>query len=253
MTARLRWRPLVLPTIVGTAAVGAGYLIARQASAPGDMQALVLFWIVPLGLVAALVGLAGYLGRVHDEDPGGAPTQALATGSALAIGLAVGLVATPILGLTYPPVTYLNATGISDLQLAAGDAEYQPDPTAPTQCRSLADATAAGQVVVTTAGIFRGEHVVATLGRSADGALDLITIELDGASDIPIVWTGQANVTTHDPDGRSGRATFDGLVGTNLALRGLPAAQAEGALGDWPSRISGTLTWSCGSWSAKPA
>ena len=252
MSIRLTWRALVCPSIAAIAALGAGYLIARQASAPGDMQGLVYFWVIPLGMVALLGIVAGTLGRVHDDDPAGAPTQAVASGGALLAGLLIGLVATPVLGLTYPPVIYLHATGTSSLELVHA-AQSQPDPTATTTCRSLGDATAAGQVAVTTAGVFRGQHVLATLGRSADGTLDVITIELDGANDIPVAWSGQASVVTQDPDGRSGRATFDGLVGYNVATRGLPAAQASGSLGDWPARISGTLTWSCGSWSAKPA
>ena len=252
MTARLRWRPLAIPAFAGTAAVGLGYLIAHQASAPGDFQALVYFWIIPIGMVALIGIIAGIGGRSRDGDPAAAPTQAVASGAALAVGLLVGLVATPLLGLTYPPVTYLHASGTADLQLASS-AEYQPDPTAPTECRSLGDATAAGQVAVSTAGSFRGEHVIVSLARAVDGTLTAITIELDGASDIPIVWSGVATVVTRDPDGRSGRATFDGLVGTNVAVKGLPAAQASGSLGDWPARISGTLTWSCGSWSRNPA
>ena len=63
---------------------------------------------------------------------------------------------------------------------------------------------------MTTAGVFRGEHVLATLSRAADGSLTALTIELDGASDIPIAWTGPATVGTGDSDGRSGRATFEG-------------------------------------------
>lgn len=252
MTARLRPRPLILPAIAGLAAAGAGYLIARQASAPGDFQGLVYFWVIPIGLVALITILAGVVGRTHDEAWTGAPTQSLASGSALVVGLLVGLVATPLLGLTYPPVTYLHANGTSELQLATA-ADYRPDPTASTECRSLADVTAADQVAVTTAGIFRGERVLATLSRATDGSLTAITIELDGASDIPIVWSGQASVTTADADGRAGRATFDGLVGANIAVKGLPAGQASGSLGDWPPRISGTLTWSCGTWSRNPA
>jgi hypothetical protein len=202
-------------------------------------------------MVALISILAGVLGRTHDDEWTGAPTQSLAAGSALVVGLVAGLVGTPMLGLTYPPVTYLHALGTSDLQLATS-ADYRPDPTASAECRSLADATAAGEVAVTTAGIFRGERVLATLSRASDGSLTAITIELDGASDIPIVWTGQASVTTADADGRAGQATFDGLVGANIAVRGLPAGQASGSLGDWPQRISGTLTWSCGSWSRNP-
>jgi hypothetical protein len=252
MPRQLPWRPLLLPAIAASSALGAGYLIARQASAPGDMQGLVYFWCIPIGMVALLGITAGTLGRTHDEDPNGAPTQAMASGAALGLGLVLGLVLTPVLGLTYPPVTYLSAVGTSNLQLVSS-ADFQPDPTAATQCRSLGDATAAGQVVVETAGIFRGEHVIATLARSVDGTLTAITIELDGTSDIPVAWTGNATVVTGDADGRSGRATFDGLVGTNIAVRGLPAGQASGSLGDWPMRISGTLTWSCGSWSRNPA
>ena len=252
MSRQLRWRPLALPAVAAAAALGAGYLIARQASAPGDMQGLVYFWVIPIGRVALLGITAGTLGRTHDEDPAGAPTQAVASGSALLVGLLAGLIATPVLGLTYAPVTYLHASGTSDLQLASS-VGFQPDPTAATECRSLGDATAAGQVAVNTAGVFRGEHVIVTLARALDGTLTAITIELDGASDIPIIWTGVATVVTRDPDGRSGRATFNGLVGQNIAERGLPVAQASGSLGDWPARISGTLTWSCGIWSRNPA
>jgi hypothetical protein len=252
MTARLRPRALVIPAIAGIAALGAGYLIARQASAPGDFQGLVYFWVIPIGMVSLIGMIAGTLGRTHDEDAGGAPTQALASGAALAVGLVAGLIATPLFGLTYAPVTYLHADGTSELQLATS-AEYKPDPTAPTECRSLGDVTQAAQVSVTTAGIFRGERVLATLTRGDDGTLKDITIELDGASDIPIVWTGEATVTTLDADGRSGRATFDGLVGANIAFKGLPVGQSADTLGDWPARISGSLTWTCGSWSRNPA
>jgi hypothetical protein len=245
------WRWAILPTVVLASGVAAGYLIAREASAPGELKWLVYTWLIPIGLVGLLFTLAGAIGRSHAEvaSPTG-QTQALATGIALAAGAVIGIVMTPVLGLTYPPAVVLAAAGPSTLTLPAAQ-DFDGSPSSVAACRSVAGATAMAAVDVQTAGRLRGEVLNAEVRRDPAGTgIDTITIELNRADGPVILWDGPVAIATVDPDGRAGTATFSDLAGANAADKGLPRASAGPGDG-WPSTLAGTLTWTCGAWTPR--
>lgn len=240
-------RLVVLPGLVLVGSVYAGYLIARQASAPGELQGLVYTWLVPIGLVALLLSLAGAIGRSHPSDePRMAPTQAMAAGIALAAGTIVGVVLTPILGLTYKPAVVLGATGPAVLALS-GRPDFVADPSAAATCRSVPDGTALMALDVQTAGRLRTERLLVELVRDAATSRDTITIQLGGEGGLVVIWDGDATISPSDVDAHAGTATFGDLAGANAADKGLPRA-SNGPSDGWPATLSGTLTWSCVDW-----
>src|SRR5579862_1535453 len=249
-TPRFAGRAAVLPTLVLAGGAFAGYLIARQASAPGDLSALVYTWLIPLAFVASLLALAGYTGRLRSSEPEQmmAPTQVMWAGIALALGTVVGLVATPLLGLTYAPQVVLQATGPAALELA-GVADYEPT-NATATCQSVADGQTVDQVAIDQVGTLRGVRLIAVVGPDPTAASgETIDIELSGDTGQAILWQGTPRVTLGGADGRTGSATFEDIVGQDESLKVGPLNQPA-PIDPWPATLTGTLTWSCGDWHA---
>ena len=244
------WRAAVLPGLVLAFAVWVGYLIARQATAPGDLQALVYMWLVPIGLVAALLATSGFVGRDHDEDPRGAPTQALAVGLALAIGTITGLVATPLLGLTYQPEPIFQAAGPANLDLA-NPIDFHDSAGATAECRSTVDRAATAQVRIADVGELQGSPITVLVVPDPTGSGDAsIALELAGSgpdTGRTILWRGSTSIQLREFDGRSGSATFQGLVGEDAGLFVGPAL-SPAPIDPYPATLSGTVTWTCGEW-----
>jgi len=244
------WRAAVLPLLVLGFAIWAGYAIAHQATAPGDLQPLVYMWLVPIALVAALLGTSGFVGRDHDEDPRGAPTQALAVGVALAVGTIVGLVGTPLLGLTYQAEPVFHAAGPANLDLA-DPIDFQVSVTATAECRSTVDRDATAQVRIADVGELQGGPMtVLVVPDPTGGGNDSIALELAGTGDATgrtILWHGSTSIQLREFDGRSGSATFVGLVGEDESLRVGPG-NSPAPIDPYPATLSGTVTWTCGEW-----
>lgn len=244
------WRAAVLPALVLAFAIWVGYLIAHQATAPGDLQALVYMWLVPIGLVAALLATSGFVGRDHDEDPRGAPTQALAIGLALAIGTITGLVGTPMLGLTYQPEPIFHAAGPANLDLA-DPIDFHVSVTATAECRSTVDRVATAQVRIADVGELQGSPITVLVVPDPTGfGNDSIALELAGAgpdTGRTILWRGSTSIHLREFDGRSGSATFEGLIGQDAGLFVGPA-NSPAPVDPYPATLSGTVTWTCGEW-----
>jgi hypothetical protein len=168
------------------------------------------------------------------------------------IGAVAGTVLGPRFGITYHPPVTLHAGGSAAIVLASL-ADLQTRAAATADCSSIEDGTRLAEITSQDVGSLRGARLLATVDRGPSGSAggDSISIEIGGeavsAGAPALLWQGPATVSGVDADGRSGTATFAGLVAANPADKSLNGGTPAPVAG-WPTSLSGTLTWSCGEW-----
>lgn len=201
---------------------------------------LILAILFVLGIVAAAVGL--------QPDRRGRPAAraVIVSGALLVVGVAVGWVTTPVLGLGYRPPLLFEASGTMSLALDGLDG-FASEGDAAAFCRSEPDSDAIATVDANAVGRVATGTVTASVRLDASDLPDSRPIFVFGITpavkgeDAAPNWRGAAEAVQLLETGRGGSITF-----TEASL----VEDETGRLPNgWPGRLSGTLSWSCDAWS----
>lgn len=254
-----RLRELAAGTFLGAMALGAllaGRWAAGQASLGGLSGIFATVELVFVGgaIVAGLVivGLAA-AGFRHGHLSPAIATVFLA--AALAVGGAIvgAVTARATAGVPRAPVI-LRADARLHLELAVPSLPFTSRDDGEAECRSGGDSTSVNELSGLDLGELGSGTLRVGLALGSDVGLASGEFFIDGG-DLPegspmVVWTGAVVATPTRSDRSAGRLTF-----TSLPLSrgdGKPAADSAPPMpgAPWPSTLSGTLTWTCGPWSA---
>ena len=226
-------------------AIGAffGYLTAYQASLP-DLAGLasVLYFV----LAALIIGLAALVGLVALVWPGGRGRSAglltLATAGLLGLGYLGGVVLTPVLGLDYRAPVTLQARGTATLRLE-GQPSFTTEESASASCTSGRDSVEVQEVWAALGAVGRGT----VQGQVTRTGSDLVSVTFEyreaGITHQGPEWTARDQTAELENGGASGHVAFKNAVLVEYAT----SSQ------DWPSALSGDLTWACEPWGTPSA
>ena len=249
-TALERWRLVWWAAAFGVGAY-AGYQISFSLTGPSSwgvvgLIAAGMFWVawtvafiaIP-GLVAAFLYRTVFKGRLPEAR------TVVAFAALYAAGVEIGSVVTPALGLEQPNFqsrepAVLEAPGTMSLSLE-GLAGYTARGEVLAECLSEPDGEGISLVTAPGVGAIDGIDVrVVTSGIELEPASVTLSPQPTAGSKLRS-WSGPVEFVERTVGGRGGRITF---VGAALEA----GAPGEPAPEDWPTALSGTVTWSCGDW-----
>lgn len=244
--------------VAGACVIGVlvGRAIAYQASVGGLGGALGVGFLSFL-LIVTVVGLAA-VGLVATKVRHGHISRAIGTILAAAGLLTAGAIgghatAAAFGGLHHEPVV-LEATGQTRFELQAGTMPFVTRDGGRAVCRSVPDGRNVADVTALELGELGSGTVRATLTLPVQ-ASDVATAEfwIDGGDlpegSIQPFWRGSVQITESGADNASGKLTFKGLDRSSGGALPKPASSdpTSGA-SDWPSTLSGALSWTCQPW-----
>ncbi len=258
VSAGSQTRTILAGIVLGVPAIGA-FLAGRAAAAQSHEGGLSgIFAMVDLAvgggavvIALLIVGLTAFAFRGRRGS--GAITTVFLAAGVIVVGAFAGTVTAPLTGgLPRPPIV-LRADARVHVDLDRPPLSFAPSYDGVAECRSEPDT----RTVSDLSGLDLGElgpgtvRVGVAFGAGNDTSIQLF---IDGG-DLPdgsptVTWTGPGTASATRGDFSSGQVAF-----TRLPLsfgRGKPAESAPAKAGvAWPATLSGTLTWTCGTWAAR--
>ena len=155
-----------------------------------------------------------------------------------------------------PTPVVLEADGTTHIQMPASTVPFVAKADGVARCRSGPDSRTVEGVTALELGELGSGTLRATVGLPLEaGGGASVEMFIDGG-DLPDgayqpFWSGPVKVTTSKSQGATGTLTFDALPlepDPGQAKAGETGPPAD--TGGWPATLTGTLSWSCGSWAA---
>ena len=237
----LRWLPALLPLGLGGAV---GYASGYQMTLPELASLGGIFLLFLLGGAIAVIGVVGLIALVANR--GSLGSFLLITAGCLLVGGLGGFLAVRGLERGYREPVVLHAAGTTNATLT--DSGFAPATDGQARCDSVAGGTAVSDVTAVALGDLREKGMLrAQFGLSGQtgGQIELFVDAADSGGLEQPFWSGPV-VLSAAADGATGTATF-----TNAALEA--GGKSAGAPAGWPPVLSGSITWTCASWTAADA
>lgn len=240
--------------VVITAGVIIGRTIAYQGSV-GGLGGWVGQGLLTFGLGALIVSLTS-VALIATAIRRGHLTRAIATvlaaaGLVSAGGLG-GYVTAAALGGTYREPVVRASAGQTTVALQTGATLFVARRGGSAECHSVPDGVTVASVTALDLGELGSGTLRATLtlpDQPSGGAV--VELFIDGADllgDSPQPsWSGPAQVAGLGAESADGTVLFTRLVLSNADAKGGTSA-TSGSVSEWPTTVSGSLTWTCKPW-----
>jgi len=238
------------PWLLGVIPLGVGAFLGYQSAYDSTLggfggmgAAFIAMGIAAMVVIVFLVGVANALRRAGRGRR--ASRYSFATAALIAVGAGGGWAAVPVLDLGYHPPVVLQARGEASVTLDGVEA-FEPSTSGRANCQSTVAGKDVAGVTALSLGDFNGNVLRADVSLPVEGtsggrvSLFVDAAHLPQGSVVPM-WNTEDVEIQASRDGASGSIRFaDAPIRVDPEM-GAPASS-------WPTRLSGEITWSCGSW-----
>ncbi len=227
--------------VVAVVAIWLGVQISIQGSQPGfgSLGGAVLTMFIGAIVVLLLLvsGVTAPFERTRDVAP-----LAFGGGCLLTVGVVIGAIIAPVVGLTYRPPIERSATGQVSLELL-GVGQFASSGPSPATCRAELDSEAVKWVsalgVATLQSMPLNVWLTPAIGDEPGARLEVHVNAEAPAEQMYPSWGGAIDPADYPPDWTAGTVRVADL---QIGFQPLPMA------GSWPDHLRGTLTWQCEGW-----